>query len=491
MYSPAGSSGLPHSISQPFMRPICSVWVLAMSNANCLTAGSVLWSRAQLAMVTACRWCTDMSCANPTSTGPGVADSSPSVLRATSRPTVAPTSSNASAAAPKMTYLGHSRCRGGRLSSRSGESGGSWPSDSVVGSVERGSSGLSVMCAAESLERSGRAGGVTVRLLPAAHRLVDGVLRTLVVHRLGVLARLARVELRRVLRVELARAERVTGGADLRIRVRVALEGGDELVDALVVDVVDLQLVAPRLQRHRLVEVRVRGEHHERLVLDPDPQRLEVLALDLLGVVGDPHGAVLERVHHVLVTHRLVVHRAGARGPEPVVRAAERRRLVVGDALVGQHVGTGLVLLGLHAADVRRRVRVVLARRELLGRGLLPVLLFPGVAGCDVVVAEDAAREQHDRHDGDDGAPRDVLRADGRPACRLDRVRLAVALLAAGHGSSCLLRDRVPPSGSVGIRKPTPGGASVKCRTTAPGPSPSAYAPAHIEGEPVTERRRP
>src|SRR5690606_18358395 len=107
------------------------------------------------------------------------------------------------------------------------------------------------------------------------------------------------------------------------------------------------------------------------------------------------------------------------------------------------------------------------------------------------VVAEDAAREQHDRHDGDDGAPRDVLRADGRPACRLDRVRLAVALLAAGHGSSCLLRDRVPPSGSVGIRKPTPGGASVKCRTTAPGPSPSAYAPAHIEGEPVTERRRP
>ena len=52
---------------------------------------------------------------------------------------------------------------------------------------------------------------------------------------------------------------------------------------------------------------------------------------DLLRVVGDPHGAVLEHVHGVLVGDLLVVDDAGAVGPELAVVAADRGRRVVLD----------------------------------------------------------------------------------------------------------------------------------------------------------------
>ncbi len=101
---------MPHSPSQPCMRPICWSWVVSMSNASCFNAGSVVWSRSQEAICTACWWCTDMSWANPTSTesaaGVEVADEPGSRI---SRPAAAPNSSSPTAASTAISGRAHPR----------------------------------------------------------------------------------------------------------------------------------------------------------------------------------------------------------------------------------------------------------------------------------------------------------------------------------------------------------------------------------------------
>ena len=98
MCPPTGSAPAPHSSSQPCMRPICDVWVASMSAASCLRAGSVVWSRSQEAISTACWWCTVMSWANPTSTESAAGTAEPVEPGSpSSRPPAAPSSSRPSA----------------------------------------------------------------------------------------------------------------------------------------------------------------------------------------------------------------------------------------------------------------------------------------------------------------------------------------------------------------------------------------------------------
>ena len=90
---------------------------------------------------------------------------------------------------------------------------------------------------------------------------------------------------------------------------------------------VDLQLVVPGLEADRGVEADVGREHPAGLAVDQLGERVDVGVGDLVRVVGDPHGAVLEAVHGVLVPDVDVVDGAGAVGPVAVVRTADRRRL--------------------------------------------------------------------------------------------------------------------------------------------------------------------
>ena len=129
-----------------------------------------------------------------------------------------------------------------------------------------------------------------------------------------------------------ARPERGAARPRLGVLVLVAAQRLDELVDPRVVRVRQLQLVAPRLQRDRLVEAGVGRHQAVRLPVDLRAQRLQRVTGDLVRVVGDPHRAVLERVHHVLAAHRGGVDDAVARRPVAVVRAAERRAVRVRDA---------------------------------------------------------------------------------------------------------------------------------------------------------------
>ena len=104
-----------------------------------------------------------------------------------------------------------------------------------------------------------------------------------------------------------------------------------ELLDPLVVGRVELQLVAPRLDADRRVQARVGRHHPAGLVLDQLRQRVDVGLAHVVGVVGDPHGAVLEAVHGVLVPDVDGVDGAGAVGPvrRRGVRPADRRGLGV------------------------------------------------------------------------------------------------------------------------------------------------------------------
>src|SRR3954462_257351 len=120
----------------------------------------------------------------------------------------------------------------------------------------------------------------------------------------------------------------VSGGALVGLEVRVVaarllgrglgvvLQRCDELRDPRVGRVVDEQLVAPGLQRDRLLQPGVRREREAVLPLDIALQLGELGPLDLVRVVGDPHGAVLEHVDSVLIGDLGGVDRAGAVRPQ-------------------------------------------------------------------------------------------------------------------------------------------------------------------------------
>src|SRR3954454_14897087 len=104
--------------------------------------------------------------------------------------------------------------------------------------------------------------------------------------------------------VETTRAGRAGLGSVLTAPVLL-----DELRDALIVGGLQLQLVVPGAEHDRRRETRVRREDEvgrRELALE----RGQLVARDLLGVVGDPHGTVLHVVHGVLVRDRLVVDAA-------------------------------------------------------------------------------------------------------------------------------------------------------------------------------------
>ena len=223
----------------------------------------------------------------------------------------------------------------------------------------------------------------------------------------------------------------------------------DELVDAGVGHVADLELVAPGLQRDGGVEARVGRHHHVALAVDLLRQGAQRVSADLVRVVGDPDRAVLQGVHEVLAAHGGRVDDAVARGPVAVMRAAERRAVGVGDLLVRRHVLAARVLLGDDARDLQRRVLVLRGRREL-GEGRLVFLLGPVRR---VAVAEDADGEQDHHRDRGDGSPRGGSLRHHRGA----RVAHGLAALAADHRPSRPSADR--PSDGPGVPRPPSLGA--------------------------------
>src|SRR5690606_3685559 len=106
---------------------------------------------------------------------------------------------------------------------------------------------------------------------------------------------------------DLARAVQRAGARGVRLgRVLVAPVLLEELLDALVIRGVDLQLRVPRAEGDRRVEALVGREDHVargELALE----RVELVVAERVGVVRHPHGAVFERVHGVLVGLRLGV----------------------------------------------------------------------------------------------------------------------------------------------------------------------------------------
>jgi len=115
----------------------------------------------------------------------------------------------------------------------------------------------------------------------------------LAVGRNGVRSRRGGVERRRVVRIEgsgRGRARR----ADLRVGELVRHQRPDESVDSDVVRAVQLELVAPGLQRDRLVQTRVRRHQQELAGLDVLLEGLDIVFAELVGVVGEPDRAVLE-----------------------------------------------------------------------------------------------------------------------------------------------------------------------------------------------------
>src|SRR3954447_197008 len=290
------------------MRPTWLVWVEEMSNASPFTAGSWLWSAARLAISTPWRWWVAMSREKPTSTGPGVAASSPPRPKTTASPpprSTSPTATTASSAVrrPRLgddgvvtRSPGSGRCRRGTARHRAG-----------------------------THRRAGLAGhergGDELRVLAAGARF------------------------RRVLVVE--------------------REEVGELLDPLVAGRVDLQLVPPRLDADRLVQTRVGRQHSARLVLDQLGQGVDVGLAHVVGVVGDPDGTVLEAVDGVLVPDVDGVHRPGAVGPgrRRRVRPADGRGLLVVDGRVDVLLA-GRVVVALHPGDL-------VGGGHLLGVGLV------------------------------------------------------------------------------------------------------------------------
>src|SRR6185312_13958761 len=181
-----------------------------------------------------------------------------------------------------------------------------------------------------------------------------------------------------------------------------ALDGGvhpqvlDEVVDPLVVVVVDLELVAPRLERDRLVQALVRAQHR---LLDAAHLAGELVDLVLrqARAVGDPDRAVLKTVHRVLAGDRGVVDVTHAVLPGRVVHAADGRRVLVGERaglvrLVLQAVRIGLAVVD----DAVDRVRPLVPRLGALERR-------PGA------VADDAGGQHAHGHEERDRAPGPAL----------------------------------------------------------------------------------
>src|SRR5439155_18782759 len=79
----------------------------------------------------------------------------------------------------------------------------------------------------------------------------------------------------------------------------VLLQVPDEVVDPLVAGAVDLQLEAPRLQRDRRAQARVRRHQHEIVALHLGLEDVD-LGLGEVGAVRDPYRTVLEAVYRVL-----------------------------------------------------------------------------------------------------------------------------------------------------------------------------------------------
>ena len=303
-----------------------SGWPRCRRRAGC-SAGSVVWSRSQDAISTACWWCTVMSCANPTST-----------------------ESAAGTAGVRRAGQPEQQAAGRPEQQQAERDPGRDEDPDPAGPVRE----------AGRARRPVGLGGR--RRCTGRHHCPSGVtpvLRRGLRHRAGRAGRRRRGERRRVVLGEVRRAQLVAARPGLRVGVLVQPQRGDELVDPRVVGVGQLELVPPRLQRDRLVEARVGRHQRVGLVLDLLPQPLERVAGDLVRVVGDPDRAVLQRVHHVLVAHRLRVDDAVAGRPDVVVGAAERRAVRVGDLLVGPDVLAALVGHHLHARDLRRRVLVL------------------------------------------------------------------------------------------------------------------------------------
>src|SRR5699024_5729419 len=182
-----------------------------------------------------------------------------------------------------------------------------------------------------------------------------------------------------------------------------------EALEPRVVRRVELQLVAPGADDDRRVHLALVGGEQG---VGVRGGLLELLHLGLgqTGLVGDPHGAVLEGVDGMLIGKGLVVD--AAVHPDRVVLAAGGRRLAVVDGPLG--VLEALVVVGLHAAEVTRSLALAALAPDRPADG-----------------AEDEGDDETRGPDEEDGPP-----ALGRVLCLAGLGELGVA---GGRGRRLLL----------------------------------------------------
>src|SRR5215207_4367703 len=182
-------------------------------------------------------------------------------------------------------------------------------------------------------------------------------------------------------------------------------EAADELGDPLVTGLVELELEAPRLQRDRLVQARVRAHQREVLAADLLGQRVD-LVLRQIGVVRHPDRAVLHAVDRLLLRDLRVVDVALAVLPAEVVVAADRRGLLV-RLLAGHVVASEIIRVALaEALQAVDLLRPPLAER------------LAGIANAVHAIPDDAGRDDGDDRAEGDHAPRQrrLDRLDGLAA---------------------------------------------------------------------------
>src|SRR4051794_20419670 len=194
----------------------------------------------------------------------------------------------------------------------------------------------------------------------------------------------------------------------------------DERVDPRVVDVVELELVAPDLQRDVVVEADDGRHQHVVLALDLLLERVDLVGRQAL-LVGHPDGTVLEAVYGVLVGDRGVVDVTHAVLPQRVVVTADRR---------AGHVRQGAVFV---LAGFERLVLLGPVVDDALDVGGLVLPAARAADDREHAVAEDA----EDDH-ADDAADRD--RAPVAAAGDLDRGDRLAALAAALRPGSVAAR---------------------------------------------------
>ncbi len=203
-----------------------------------------------------------------------------------------------------------------------------------------------------------------------------------------------------------------TADAEFGGRVLTGAQRVDELLDARVAGLRNEQLITPGLQRNRRLQARVRREREIGNALYFILEGRDVGRGRRLRVVGDPHRAVLEHVHGVLVRDLVVVDRAAVVRPELTVVAAGRWAARVG--VVVDRAGYVQVLRLLFVDDVLDR----LCRSAL---GQLVAVARAGVLVSRHGIGHDSACEQHeDGHDRDQ-RPRSLSLVDDRLprlACR-------------------------------------------------------------------------